>query len=109
MTACATPKAICCFRDCLQAATALRLANASSLYRVHGQPEEKRVNELTKVMNALKIGAKFSGSVLGRPARANLAVYNQWIDNVQRAEFPVPPSSQSSIAGTRPSRSASAH
>ena len=39
---------------------ALRLANAGSLYRVHGQPEEKRVTELQKIMNALKIGATFS-------------------------------------------------
>ncbi len=44
----------------VQAATALRLAKAKSLYRVHGQPEEKRVTELTKVMTALKIGATFS-------------------------------------------------
>jgi ribonuclease R len=44
----------------VQAATALRLAKAKSLYRVHGQPEEKRVTELMKVMNALKIGATFS-------------------------------------------------
>ena len=34
------------------------------------------------------------------PVRANLAVYNQWIDNVQRAEFPVPPGGQASIAYT---------
>src|SRR6202167_2905251 len=44
----------------VQAAVALRLASAKSLYRVHGQPEEKRVTELQKVMNALKIGATFS-------------------------------------------------
>jgi ribonuclease R len=44
----------------VQAATALRLAKAKSLYRVHGQPEEKRVIELVKVMTALKIGAQFS-------------------------------------------------
>ena len=44
----------------VQAAAALRVANVRSLYRVHGQPEEKRVTELTKIMNALKIGANFS-------------------------------------------------
>jgi ribonuclease R len=44
----------------VQAAVALRLAKAGSLYRVHGQPEEKRVTELQKVMNALQIGATFS-------------------------------------------------
>jgi ribonuclease R len=44
----------------VQAAVALRLAKARSLYRVHGQPEEKRVTELQKVMNAMQIGAKFS-------------------------------------------------
>jgi ribonuclease R len=44
----------------VQAASALRLAKAGSLYRVHGQPEEKRVTELQKVMNAMQIGATFS-------------------------------------------------
>jgi ribonuclease R len=44
----------------VQAASALRLAKAGSLYRVHGQPEEKRVTELQKVMNALQIAATFS-------------------------------------------------
>jgi ribonuclease R len=44
----------------VQAASALRLAKAGSLYRVHGQPEEKRVTELQKVMNAMQIAASFS-------------------------------------------------
>jgi ribonuclease R len=44
----------------VEAAVALRLAKARSLYRVHGQPEEKRVTELQKVMNAMRIGAAFS-------------------------------------------------
>lgn len=44
----------------VQAASALRLAKAGSLYRVHGQPEDKRVTELQRIMNALKIGATFS-------------------------------------------------
>ena len=44
----------------VQAAAALRLSKARSLYRVHGQPEEKRVMELAKVMNAMQIGATFS-------------------------------------------------
>jgi ribonuclease R len=44
----------------VQAASALRLAKAGSLYRVHGQPEEKRVTELQKVMNALQVAATFS-------------------------------------------------
>jgi ribonuclease R len=44
----------------VQAASALRLAKAGSLYRVHGQPEEKRVTELQKVMNAMQIAATFS-------------------------------------------------
>ena len=44
----------------VQAASALRLAKARSLYRVHGQPEEKRVTELQKVMNALQVNASFS-------------------------------------------------
>jgi ribonuclease R len=53
----------------VQAATALRLAKAKSLYRVHGQPEAKRVTELMKVMSALKIGATFSESPTPREFR----------------------------------------
>jgi ribonuclease R len=44
----------------VEAAVALRLAKAGSLYRVHGQPEDKRVTELQKVLNALRVGAVFS-------------------------------------------------
>jgi ribonuclease R len=44
----------------VEAAVALRLAKAGSLYRVHGQPEEKRVTELQKVLNALQVGTAFS-------------------------------------------------
>jgi ribonuclease R len=44
----------------VEAAVALRLAKAGSLYRVHGQPEDKRVTELQKVLNALQVGAVFS-------------------------------------------------
>jgi ribonuclease R len=38
----------------------LRTAKAPGLYRVHGQPEDKRITELQKVMNALQVGAAFS-------------------------------------------------
>ncbi len=44
----------------VEAAVALRTAKAPSLYRVHGQPEDKRVNELQKVLRALQVGAMFS-------------------------------------------------
>ena len=44
----------------VEAAVALRLAKVGSLYRVHGQPEDKRVTELQKVLNALQVGAAFS-------------------------------------------------
>ena len=44
----------------VEAAVALRLAKAGSLFRVHGQPEDKRIAELQKVMNALQVGAVFS-------------------------------------------------
>jgi len=53
----------------VQAAAALRLAKAGSLYRVHGQPEDKRVGELQKVMNALKVGAVFSERPTAREFR----------------------------------------
>jgi ribonuclease R len=44
----------------VEAAVALRIAKAGSLFRVHGQPEDKRVTELQKVLNALQVGAAFS-------------------------------------------------
>jgi ribonuclease R len=44
----------------VEAAVALRIAKAGSLYRVHGQPEDKRVTELQKVLGALQVGAAFS-------------------------------------------------
>ncbi|HEY0800402.1 MAG TPA: ribonuclease R [Steroidobacteraceae bacterium] len=44
----------------VKAAVTLRVAKAGSLYRVHGQPEDKRVTELTKVLRALQVGADFS-------------------------------------------------
>ena len=44
----------------VEAAVALRIAKAGSLFRVHGQPEDKRITELQKVMNALQVGAVFS-------------------------------------------------
>jgi ribonuclease R len=44
----------------VEAAVALRIAKAGSLYRVHGQPEDKRVTELQKVLSALQVGAAFS-------------------------------------------------
>jgi ribonuclease R len=42
------------------AAVELRTAHARGLYRVHGQPEEKRVTELQRVLNALQVGVQFS-------------------------------------------------
>lgn len=44
----------------VEAAVALRIRKAKSLYRVHGQPEDKRVTELQKVLSALQVGAVFS-------------------------------------------------
>ncbi len=44
----------------VEAAVALRGAKARGLYRVHGQPEDKRVTELQKVLSALQVGAVFS-------------------------------------------------
>jgi len=54
----------------VEAAVALRLAKAGSLYRVHGQPEDKRVSELQKVMNSLQVGAQFSEKPTPREFRA---------------------------------------
>ena len=35
----------------------------------------------------VEVGAKFEGRVAGRPARLNLAFYDQWINNIQRVEY----------------------
>ena len=47
-------------------------------------------------------GVKFRGHAFGRPATLNIAVYNQWIQDVQRVEFPDPdgPGGLASIAVT---------
>jgi ribonuclease R len=51
------------------AAVALRTAKAGSLFRVHGQPEDKRVTELQKVLHALQVGATFSAKPTPREFR----------------------------------------
>lgn len=50
----------------------------------------------------VELGIKYHGSVLDRPATFNLALYQQWIDDVQRVEFPDPdgPGGLTSIAVT---------
>lgn len=48
----------------------------------------------------VELGAKFAGRVFDLPVRANLALFKQWIDDVQRAEFPDPPGPATSIAYT---------
>jgi iron complex outermembrane receptor protein len=44
---------------------------------------------LPETTEDVEAGAKFQGRVLGRPARLNVDVYNQWVDNVQRAVYAV--------------------
>jgi ribonuclease R len=44
----------------VEAAGALRSSKSKGLYRVHGQPEDKRVTELQKVLSALQVNAQFS-------------------------------------------------
>lgn len=39
----------------------------------------------------IEAGLKYLGTVFDRPASLNLAVYKQWIEDVQRIEFPNPP------------------
>ncbi len=56
-------------------------------------------SETTKDVEA---GLKFRGDVGGRPASLNLAAYKQWVEDVQRVEFPDPdgPGGLASIAVT---------
>lgn len=53
--------------------------------------------ETTKDM---EVGLKYLGAVFERPSSMNLAVYKQWIKDVQRIEFPNPPTEAQSIAVT---------
>lgn len=39
----------------------------------------------------VELGLKYQGDVLDRPARINVAIYKQWVKDVQRIEFPDPP------------------
>ncbi|AMN47763.1 hypothetical protein ACG33_11775 [Steroidobacter denitrificans] len=50
----------------------------------------------------IEAGLKSRGSLFGRPANLSLAVYHQWIQDVQRVEFPDPdgPGGLASIAVT---------
>lgn len=50
----------------------------------------------------VEAGLKFSGLLVDRPASLNLAVYKQWVEDVQRVEFPDPdgPGGLASIAVT---------
>ena len=50
----------------------------------------------------IEAGLKYRGEVGGRPATFNLAAYYQWIEDVQRVEFPDPdgPGGRASIAVT---------
>jgi iron complex outermembrane receptor protein len=39
----------------------------------------------------IEIGMKYSGDELGVPVRLEVALYNQWVDNIQRADYFVNP------------------
>lgn len=43
----------------------------------------------------VEVGLKYLGAVFDRPATLNLAVYKQWIEDVQRIEFPQTPDAAS--------------
>ena len=48
----------------------------------------------------VEAGLKYQGDLFSRPARMNLAVYQEWVEDVQRIEFPDPPGPVQSIAVT---------
>lgn len=48
----------------------------------------------------VELGLKYRGLLLDRPATLNIALYQQWVDDVQRIEFPLPPGGSASIAVT---------
>lgn len=55
--------------------------------------------DMEKVQD-IEAGLKYEGSLLQRPTRFNVAIYKQWVDDVQRIEFPDPPGPVASIAVT---------
>jgi iron complex outermembrane recepter protein len=42
---------------------------------------------LPETTHDVEVGEKFQGDIFGKPTTLNVAVYNQWIDNVQRAVY----------------------
>jgi iron complex outermembrane receptor protein len=55
---------------------------------------------LPETVRDVEIGVKAAGSLFDRPAHLNLAVYDQWVRNVQRSEFPTNPATGVSVAIT---------
>jgi iron complex outermembrane recepter protein len=54
----------------------------------------------SEIVHDVEVGAKLAGEIATRPARLNVALYNQWIDNVQRQVNVVPPGRQQAISVT---------
>ena len=46
---------------------------------------------LPETTHDIEAGAKFAGAFYGRPAQLNVAVYNQWVEDVQRVIYFIPP------------------
>jgi iron complex outermembrane receptor protein len=42
---------------------------------------------LPETTHDVEVGEKFQGDILGKPTTLNVALFNQWIDNVQRAVY----------------------
>ena len=42
---------------------------------------------LPETTHDVEVGEKFQGDIFGKPTTLNVAIYNQWIDNVQRAVY----------------------
>ncbi len=54
----------------------------------------------SEIVHDVEVGAKLAGDIANHPARLNVALYNQWIDNVQRQVNVVPPGRQQAISVT---------
>jgi iron complex outermembrane receptor protein len=57
---------------------------------------------LSEKTHDVEVGAKFNGRLLGLQSRVTLALYNQWISNVQRSIYLVLPSGLSAITANIP-------
>lgn len=54
---------------------------------IDGDPAQGGARFKPEIARDVEIGGKFSGSLAGAPVRGSIALYQEWIDNIQRITF----------------------